>query len=31
VKSSGAGREGMRWTIDDMTTIKTITMPRGGR
>jgi acyl-CoA reductase-like NAD-dependent aldehyde dehydrogenase len=28
VKRSGVGREGIRWAIEEMTTLKTITMPR---
>jgi acyl-CoA reductase-like NAD-dependent aldehyde dehydrogenase len=27
VKSSGVGREGVRWAIEEMTRIKTITLP----
>jgi putative phosphonoacetaldehyde dehydrogenase len=28
VKSSGVGREGIRWAIEEMTTLKTITLPQ---
>lgn len=28
VKRSGLGREGIRWAIEEMTTLKTITLPR---
>jgi putative phosphonoacetaldehyde dehydrogenase len=30
VKSSGVGREGIRWAIEEMTTVKTITLPLPG-
>jgi putative phosphonoacetaldehyde dehydrogenase len=30
VKASGVGREGIRWAIEEMTTLKTITLPGPG-